>query len=93
MSLERNEAEAAEAQILYDLISANWEHMFEVKDPLDIEAEIKVQKQKCDQLLAQKDVLIEGLKNDLKMMDEAYYEDLDKQVPTYLKQYYVSLVD
>ncbi|XP_039756314.1 dynein regulatory complex protein 1 [Pararge aegeria] len=78
-SLEKLEMEAADAQTQYDAITANWDVMFEIKDPLDIEASIKEQKGKCDELLAQKDQLIDELKSDLKKMDMAYYEDLDKQ--------------
>lgn len=51
-----------------------------VKDPLDIEAEMIEQKQKCDFLLNQKNDLIGYLKNELKRMDDAYFEDLNKQV-------------
>lgn len=79
-SIKKIEDEAADAQLQYDAISANWDHMLSIKDPLDIDAEMKEQKKKCDRLLAQKDQLIGELKSDLKRMDEAYYEDLEKQV-------------
>lgn len=68
--------------------------MLEIKDPLDIDAEMKEQKKKCDALLTQKDALIAELKSDLKRMDEAYYEDLEKQVPkwcTYIPYLYFTL--
>lgn len=58
--------------------------MLAIKDPLDIDAEMKEQKKKCDKLLAQKDHLIAELKANLKKMDEDYYEDLEKQVRMYL---------
>ncbi|CAH0589032.1 unnamed protein product [Chrysodeixis includens] len=78
-ALKKIEGEANDAQLQYDAISANWEHMLSIKDPLDIDAEMKEQKKKCDKLLAQKDTLIAELKANLKKMDEDYYEDLDKQ--------------
>ncbi|KAF9416793.1 hypothetical protein HW555_005923 [Spodoptera exigua] len=78
-SMKKIEDEANEAQIQYEAISENWEKMLEIKDPLDIDAEMKEQKKKCDALLAQKDALIAELKSDLKKMDEGYYEDLEKQ--------------
>uniref|UniRef100_A0A2H1V4W7 SFRICE_000310 n=1 Tax=Spodoptera frugiperda TaxID=7108 RepID=A0A2H1V4W7_SPOFR len=78
-SLKKIEEEAAEAQTQYEAISENWDKMLEIKDPLDIDAEMKEQKKKCDALLTQKDALIAELKSDLKRMDEAYYEDLEKQ--------------
>ncbi|XP_075980358.1 dynein regulatory complex protein 1-like [Anticarsia gemmatalis] len=78
-SMKKIEEEAAAAQLQYDTISAHWDHILSVKDPLDIDAEMKEQKKKCDALLQQKDDLIAQVKSDLKRMDEAYYEDLDKQ--------------
>ncbi|XP_052743485.1 dynein regulatory complex protein 1 [Bicyclus anynana] len=78
-SLQKLELEAADAQTQYDAITANWDTMFEIKDPLDIEAAIKDQKRKCDDLLSQKDNMIDLLKSDLKKMDLAYYKDLEKQ--------------
>ncbi|KAJ0174630.1 hypothetical protein K1T71_009738 [Dendrolimus kikuchii] len=78
-SLQKIEDDAALAQTQYETISGNWDNMLIIKDPLDIDAEMKEQKQKCDELLAQKNELIAELKSDLKKMDAAYYEDLDKQ--------------
>ncbi|CAH2092948.1 unnamed protein product [Euphydryas editha] len=78
-SIAKMEDEAADSQIQYDAISANWDTMLEIKDPLDIDAAIKEQKRKCEKLLEQKDKLIYELKEDLKRMDESYYEDLYKQ--------------
>lgn len=86
-SMQKIEAEANSAQIQYEAISGNWDNMLAIKDPLDIDAEMKEQKKKCDDLLAQKDALIAELKSDLKRMDEAYYADLEKQVTSH--SYYV----
>ncbi|XP_047992408.1 dynein regulatory complex protein 1 [Leguminivora glycinivorella] len=79
MSMQKLEAEAKDAQAQYEVITANWEVMLAVKDPLDIQAAMKEQKEKCDFLLAQKTRMVDELKNDLKLMDIAYYDDLDKQ--------------
>lgn len=54
--------------------------MLKIKDPLDIDLEINEQRKKCDALLEQKNKLIEDLKHELKRTDDAYYDDLDKQV-------------
>lgn len=54
--------------------------MLKVRDPLDIDAAMKEQKDKCDELLLTKNNLVDFIKNDLKNMDIAYYEDLEKQV-------------
>lgn len=78
--MSKIESEAEEAQTQYDVISANWDMMLSLKDPLDIDASIKEQNEKCQNLLQQKDNLINELKQDLCRMDIAYYEDLEKQV-------------
>ncbi|XP_013199434.2 dynein regulatory complex protein 1 [Amyelois transitella] len=78
-NFKKIEEEAAEAQLHYEAITEHWEVMLKVKDPLEIDSEIKAQKEKCDKLLAQKNQLIEEIKNELKMMDQAYYDDLEKQ--------------
>lgn len=78
--MEQIELEAVEAQTQYEAISTNWESMLTIKDPLDIDAAMKEQKVQCDLLLEQKNALIDALKDDLKKMDVAYFEDLDKQV-------------
>ncbi|XP_063625986.1 dynein regulatory complex protein 1 isoform X2 [Cydia splendana] len=77
--MQKLEAEAEDSQARYELITANWDVMLTVKDPLDIQAAMKEQKEKCDFLLAQKTKMIDELKNDLKLMDIAYYDDLEKQ--------------
>ncbi|CAH4029957.1 unnamed protein product [Pieris brassicae] len=78
-SFAKIESEANEAQIQYEVITSTWDAMLQIKDPLDIDAAIKEQKEKCDNLLDQKNELIADLKNELKRMDESYYEDLEKQ--------------
>ncbi|CAK1586986.1 unnamed protein product [Parnassius mnemosyne] len=78
-ALEKIENEAMEAQIQYEAISSHWDAMLKIKDPLDIDYEIKNQKEKCEALLEQKNQLITELKEELKRTDDAYYEDLDKQ--------------
>ncbi|XP_049871921.1 dynein regulatory complex protein 1-like [Pectinophora gossypiella] len=76
---DRIEEEAVDTQLAYEAVATNWETMLSIKDPLDIDVAMKEQKVKCDELLAMKDSLIDQLKNDLKSMDIAYYEDLEKQ--------------
>ncbi|XP_041982173.1 dynein regulatory complex protein 1 isoform X2 [Aricia agestis] len=78
-SLNKIEEEANDAQIQYEAITANWNTMLSIKDPLEIDAEMKEQKRKCDELLAQKNSLLNDLKSDLKQMDRTYYKDLEIQ--------------
>ncbi|KAJ2945641.1 hypothetical protein O0L34_g468 [Tuta absoluta] len=76
---EQIEAEAEETQVLYEAVAENWEAMMNIKDPLDIDAAVKDQKLKADELLQKKTNLIDQLKADLKTMDINYHEDLQKQ--------------
>ncbi|KAI5642134.1 sperm tail domain-containing protein [Phthorimaea operculella] len=76
---EEIEAEAEETQQLYESVAENWEAMMSIKDPLDIDAAIKEQKVKADELLQRKTNLIDQLKADLHIMDLQYHEDLLKQ--------------
>lgn len=61
-------------------MTSHWGEMSELKDPLDIDAAMKEQKAKCDDLLERKNQVISDIKEFLKDMDVGYYEDLDKQV-------------
>lgn len=94
-SVQKIEDEAIDAQIQYEAITLNWDSMLVIRDPLDIDAEMKEQKRNCDELLNQKNLLISELKDDLNGMDRSYYEDLDKQVginnkeQTFLNHYYL----
>ncbi|CAG9111872.1 unnamed protein product [Plutella xylostella] len=78
-ALERIENEATEAQEQYEAVTGHWGEMSELKDPLDIDAAMKEQKAKCDDLLERKNQVISDIKEFLKDMDVGYYEDLDKQ--------------
>lgn len=83
VNLENIELEAAEAQTQYEVITANWDAAMKLKDPLEIDAAIEEQRQRCDTLLEQKNKLISDLKENLDQMDENYYIDLEKQVYSY----------
>jgi hypothetical protein len=79
-STQKIESEANDAQTQYEVITSTWGPMLQIKDPLEIDAAIQEQKRKCDDLIEQKNNLISELQSDLKRMDQAYYDDLDKQV-------------
>ncbi|GBP16733.1 Dynein regulatory complex protein 1 [Eumeta japonica] len=79
LAYERMEDEAVASQVSYEAITANWDKMLEIRDPLDAEEAMQQQRERCDRLLAKKDELIDYLKQDLKQMDEDYYEGLDIQ--------------
>ncbi|KOB67325.1 Ribosomal protein L11, partial [Operophtera brumata] len=81
-SYQKIEDEATEAQIQYEAITLNWDAILLVKDPLDIDFEMKEQKRHCDELLDQKNELInikelsERVDKQIRIMQKAY----DKQL-------------
>lgn len=48
-------------------------------DPLDINGEMLLQKDKCDEVLAKKDQVIAELKEELRKADNKYFDDQKKQ--------------
>lgn len=64
----------------YQDIDKQWSSILELNDPLDIYNEIELQKnERCTKLLAQKDVIIDELKNEIKNADEIFQHDQKQQ--------------
>lgn len=78
--MNKLEEDANLAQRKFDEISSQWNLILKLKDPLEIDEEIKLQKQRCDDLMAQKNELILDLKKESQRADETFYQDLQKQV-------------
>ncbi|XP_077301079.1 dynein regulatory complex protein 1-like [Arctopsyche grandis] len=78
--LGKLEAEANLAQEKFEEISSQWSIIIDMNDPLDIEEEINLQKQRCYDLIVQKNDIISELKKELKKADETFYKDLKKQL-------------
>ncbi|XP_057658272.1 dynein regulatory complex protein 1-like isoform X5 [Diorhabda carinulata] len=79
MVISRLEAEAAEAQKLFSEIAGKWSSIQDYKDPLHIHEDILLQKMKCDELIKEKDDLIEMLKGEVRMAERKFTSDQVKQ--------------
>ncbi|XP_057325450.1 dynein regulatory complex protein 1 isoform X2 [Microplitis mediator] len=77
--LEKLESELADSLDKYDEINSKWSELLDSKDPLDIYDGIQSQNNKCQQVLAQKDVIIVELKNALENADIKFSDDLKNQ--------------
>ncbi|XP_072384877.1 dynein regulatory complex protein 1 homolog isoform X5 [Diabrotica undecimpunctata] len=73
------EAEALEAHKQFSEIAGKWAGIQEYKDPLHIHEDILEQKMKCDELIQQKDEIIEMLRNELKISEKKFTSDQTKQ--------------
>lgn len=71
------------AEEQFQIISKNWNPILELNDPIEIDGEIMRQKERCNDLIEQKNVLISNLKDEMKLVDETFYRDLQKQVRAY----------
>lgn len=77
--LQELEKEAAESLTKYEEINSKWTPMLSSKDPLDIHAGIQAQTAKCNEVLAQKDIIISELKQELENADLKFENDQKKQ--------------
>uniref|UniRef100_A0A1B6E7F5 Dynein regulatory complex protein 1 n=1 Tax=Clastoptera arizonana TaxID=38151 RepID=A0A1B6E7F5_9HEMI len=77
--LKKLEDEAAIAQEKFEEINSKWSEIAGYNDPLDLNHETELQKEKCMELIAQKDKLINDLKTELKMADIRFVKDQVKQ--------------
>lgn len=77
--LRQLDESARECQQRYEIINERWAGILQSNDPLDINEEMEQQKEKCDEVLAQKDALIEQLKMELQKADDKYFDDQRRQ--------------
>ncbi|KAG8034601.1 hypothetical protein G9C98_007677 [Cotesia typhae] len=76
---EKLEAELKDSLEKYEEINSKWPQLLQSKDPLDIHDGIHSQNEKCQKVLAQKDVIIGELKKALENADIKFAEDQKKQ--------------
>ncbi|XP_015112536.1 dynein regulatory complex protein 1 [Diachasma alloeum] len=77
--LEGLEKEAADSLEKYEEINSKWTPILASKDPLDIHGGIQSQTAKCNEVLAQKDIIISELKQELENADLKFENDQKKQ--------------
>uniref|UniRef100_A0A1B6H2U9 Dynein regulatory complex protein 1 n=1 Tax=Cuerna arida TaxID=1464854 RepID=A0A1B6H2U9_9HEMI len=77
--IKKLEEEANLAQQKFNQINSKWESITLLNDPLDLHQETERQREKCVDLITQKDKLIEELKAELKAGDVRFVKDQQKQ--------------
>lgn len=77
--IEQLEEEAEAAQEMFNEVANRWSQIYKYSDPLAIHEELMAQKEKCDELIRQKDGIVAMLKEDIKRTELQYSEDQDKQ--------------
>lgn len=71
--------ESRQAQKQFEEISSRWSQISKMNDPLNIHNECEAQRQRCTELLEQKNNMIKVLKEDLETCDNKYREDMISQ--------------
>ncbi|XP_058806553.1 dynein regulatory complex protein 1 [Phymastichus coffea] len=77
--LKHLDESARECQQRYEIINERWATILQSNDPLDIKTQMDMQKDKCDEVLAKKDAVIEELKMQLRRADDEYMDDQSRQ--------------
>lgn len=73
------EDEAKAAQEMFHEIANKWATIYNYSDPLAIHEELLAQKDKCDELIRQKDGIIAMLREDVKRTEIQFSEDQIRQ--------------
>ncbi|RZC34533.1 NYD-SP28 domain containing protein [Asbolus verrucosus] len=74
------EEEAAAAEAMFNEIADKWSGILKYNDPLHINEEITSQREKCDELIKQKDAIIANLKGKLRTAEINFAIDQRKQI-------------
>ncbi|XP_018327952.1 dynein regulatory complex protein 1 [Agrilus planipennis] len=77
--IEQLEEEAKKARDMFDEIADKWLDVLRYNDPLAINDDIANQKEKCDELIRQKDEIIAMLKNEIAEAEKKFSIDQRKQ--------------
>jgi dynein regulatory complex protein 1 len=78
--LKELEEEAENAAAMFNEITNKWSGILKYNDPLHINEDIGSQKEKCDELIRQKDAIINDLKDKLRMAEINFAIDQRKQI-------------
>lgn len=77
--LEKLRNEAAEADEMFKAINRKWEEISQYKDPLDLYDSLLMVKEKCDELIKQKDDIITLLRKEINIAEINFLADQDTQ--------------
>ena len=78
--LQQLEEEAASAADMFNEIAEKWSGILKYNDPLHISDDIQSQKEKCDELIKEKNAIIADLREKLKKAEINFAVDQRKQV-------------
>lgn len=77
--LEKLDEEAQAAKMMFDEIADKWAAILKYNDPLHINDDMAAQREKCEELIRQKDGIIAMLKDELKQAEIKFSKDQKKQ--------------
>lgn len=77
--IEHLEEEAALATDMFNEIANKWNEILKNNDPLHIHEDMNIQKQKCEELIKQKDGIIAMLRDEIKNAERKFTNDQYKQ--------------
>lgn len=77
--IEKLEEEATSAKMMFDEIADKWSAVLKYNDPLHINDEMINQREKCEELIRQKDGIIAMLRDELKQAENKFSNDQVKQ--------------
>lgn len=78
--IEQLEEEAGAARTMFDEINDKWSTILQYNDPLHINDDMTNQREKCEELIKQKDGIIAMLRDELKQQDIKFSRDQKKQI-------------
>ncbi|KAK3927976.1 Dynein regulatory complex protein 1 [Frankliniella fusca] len=78
--LQRLEEEETATKAMFEEVNEKWEMMAKHNDPMDLKADIDAQKERCNELLAQKNAVIQDLMSELEAADLRFVKDQQRQL-------------
>lgn len=78
--LERLEEEENTTKAMFEEVNEKWELMAQHNDPMDLKADIDAQKERCNELLEQKNAVIRDLMTELEAADLRFVKDQERQL-------------
>ncbi|KAJ1522331.1 hypothetical protein ONE63_002626 [Megalurothrips usitatus] len=78
--LERLEEEERTTKAMFEEVNEKWELMAKENDPMDLKTDIDAQKERCNELLEQKNAVIRDLMAELEAADLRFVKDQQRQL-------------
>ncbi|XP_052121907.1 dynein regulatory complex protein 1 [Frankliniella occidentalis] len=78
--LQRLEEEETTTRAMFEEVNEKWEMMAKHNDPMDLKSDIDAQKERCNELLEQKNAVIRDLMSELEAADLRFVKDQQRQL-------------